>query len=151
MSTQTPFISVRFMYLGKYELYCIFKPCYIISVLLPIKHLLFHNLLFFVDTVPTIVIYHVLKFKYQHCCLKVKFYRHSITPPCYLTSCEGRIRYTTPVTFLHQPLAVNLFPLKLTHWEHSAPIVPPYWQSTSRNLLLAPSPPSLFSLTFFSP
>jgi len=43
--------------------------------------------------------------------LKEKLYRHSVTPPCYLTSCEGRIPFTAPVTFLHQPLAVNLFPL----------------------------------------
>jgi hypothetical protein len=146
MPTKTPFISVRFMYLEKYELYCIFEPYFIIYVLLSIKCILFHNLPFSVDTVPTTVIYHVLKFKYQHCCLKKKFYRHSITPPSYLTSCEGRIRFTAPVTLLHQPLAVNwLFPLKLTNWEHSVAIVPPHFQESSPR----PSPPSLFSFTFF--
>ena len=47
--------------------------------------------------------------------IKAKFYRRFITPGSYLTSCEGRIHFTALLTLFREPLAVNLFLLKLTH------------------------------------
>jgi NADH:ubiquinone oxidoreductase subunit H len=40
-------LKVHFLYLGKVEIYWIFKMCCIISVLLPTEYRLFHNFIFF--------------------------------------------------------------------------------------------------------
>jgi hypothetical protein len=40
-------LEVYFLYLGKMEVYWIFKMCCIVSVLLPTKYCLFHNFIFF--------------------------------------------------------------------------------------------------------
>jgi hypothetical protein len=75
-------IEIHFTYLGKKEIYSIFKTSCIISVLFPTKCHLFHNFIFFIHMFFT---NHVLKFKYQPGCLKVKDIIHQVWTPLYIT------------------------------------------------------------------
>ena len=66
-------MKIHFKYLGNKEMYCIFKTCFIVSVLFSTKCCLFHNFIFFCSN-NTFFIHHVLKFKYQPSHSKIKHY-----------------------------------------------------------------------------
>jgi hypothetical protein len=66
---KTPF-EIHFICLGNKEIYCIFKTCCVVSVLLSRECRLFHNYIFFCSN-NTFFINHVQKFKYQPSLLKV--------------------------------------------------------------------------------
>jgi len=56
-------LEMHFIYLGKKEIYCIFKTCCLLSNLFSTKPYLFHALIIFCSR-NTFFIRHVLKFKY---------------------------------------------------------------------------------------
>jgi hypothetical protein len=48
-TVQKTSLEVHFLYLGKVEVYWMFKMCCVMSVLLPTKYRLFHNFIFFLS------------------------------------------------------------------------------------------------------
>jgi hypothetical protein len=66
---QTP-LKIHFIYLGNWEIYCTFKTCCIISILLSSKGCLFHKFILFCFYM--FFLNNVLTFKYQPGHLKVK-------------------------------------------------------------------------------
>jgi hypothetical protein len=58
-------LEIHFMYLGNKEIYCIFKTCYIISVLFSTKCHLFDKLIFFCSNNTHVFLNHELKLKYK--------------------------------------------------------------------------------------
>jgi hypothetical protein len=68
-------LEINFIYLGNKETDRIFKTYCIIFVLFSTKYRLFHNFIFSVHVINTFCINHVLKFKYQPGCLKIKAVR----------------------------------------------------------------------------
>lgn len=61
----------NFIYLDNKKIYCIFKSCFIISVLFPIKPIHLMILSFSFQIIPVFFINHSLQFKYPQSTIKI--------------------------------------------------------------------------------